>query len=264
MSIWGKLFGAAAGFAIGGPLGALFGGLAGHVADELQRAPKETDGPDRLYDDTVTPPDPGVGFEARSAEKPVAFTIAVIALGAKLAKADGLVTKDEVAAFKQIFHVPQEEAKNVGRLFNLARRDARGYEPYARQIARMFRDNPAVLEELLNALFHIAMADGKVGDEEMVFLFSVSSIFGFERSRFDRISAGWLGVESDDPYAILGLEPTATNDEIKAAHRRLVRENHPDALVAQGMPEDFVALANETLAKINDAHDRIRKERGLS
>jgi DnaJ like chaperone protein len=259
------LFGAAAGFAIGGPLGALIGGIGGHVADRLQRAPREPVRADSRFRDTQTPPDPGVGFDARTAQKPVAFTIAVIALGAKLAKADGLVTKDEVAAFKQIFHVPAAEAKNVGRLFNLARRDARGYEPYARQIARMFHDNPSVLEELLNALFHIAMADGKVGDEELIFLFSVSSIFGFDRGRFDRIRAAWLGgTGPDDPYAVLGLKPTASNEEIKATHRRLVRENHPDALVAQGMPEDFIALANETLAKINDAHDRIRKERGLS
>ena len=267
MSIWGKVFGAAAGFAIGGPLGALIGGIGGHVADVMQRAPKDPARIDSRFRDTPTQPDPGVGFDARTAQKPVAFTIAVIALGAKLAKADGLVTRDEVAAFKQIFHVPAHEAKNVGRLFNLARRDARGYEPYARQIARMFQDNPAVLEELLNALFHIAMADGKVGDEELIFLFSVSTIFGFERSRFDRIRAAWLGGGDkgpDDPYAVLGLKPTATNEEVKAAHRKLVRENHPDALVAQGMPEDFIALANETLAKINDAHDRIRKERGLS
>ncbi|MGF1627681.1 MAG: TerB family tellurite resistance protein [Alphaproteobacteria bacterium] len=264
MSIWGKLFGAAAGFAVGGPLGALIGGLAGHVADGLQRVPRNRAVGDRRYGDTDTPADPGVGFDMRSAQKPVAFTIAVIALGAKLAKADGQVTKDEVAAFKQIFHVPPDEARNVGRLFNLARRDARGYEPYARQIARMFHDNPAVLEELLNALFHIAMADGKVGDEEMIFLFSVSTIFGFDRRRFDRIRASWLGAPSDDPYAVLGLEPSATDAEVKATHRRLVRENHPDSLVAQGMPEDFVALANETLAKINDAHDRIRKQRGLS
>ena len=261
MSIWGKLFGAAAGFAIGGPLGALFGGLAGHVADELQRPPR---GEDELYHHSETPPDPGVGFDSRTAEKPVAFTIAVIALGAKLAKADGLVTRDEVAAFKQIFHVPQDEAKNVGRLFNLARRDARGYEPYARQIARMFRDNPAVLEELLNALFHIAMADGVVGDEELAFLHSVATIFGFEPSRFERIRAAWLGEESNDPYAVLGLSPTATDDEVKTAYRRLARENHPDTLVAQGMPEDFIELANETLAKINHANDLIRKERGLN
>lgn len=266
MSIWGKLFGAAAGFAIGGPLGALIGGIGGHVADAIQRAPREPARNDSRFGDTETPPDPGVGHDMRTAQKPVAFTIAVIALGAKLAKADGLVTRDEVAAFKQIFHVPAHEAKNVGRLFNLARRDARGYEPYARQIARMFQDNPAVLEELLNALFHIAMADGKVGDEELIFLYSVATIFGFDRARFERIRAAWLGGERepDDPYAVLGLRPTATNEEVKAAYRRLVRENHPDALVAQGMPEDFIALANETLAKINDAHDRIRKERGLS
>ena len=239
----------------------MFGGLAGHVADEIQKPPPDQD--DTRFADTETLTDRVSRHDARTADRPVAFTIAVIALGAKLAKVDGLVTKDEVAAFKQVFHVPPDEARNVGRLFNLARRDARGYEPYARQIAKMFRDSPAVLEELLNALFHIAQADGVVGDEELYFLRAVSTIFGFEESRFERIRAAWLGVAGDDPYALLGLKPTASNDEVKAAHRQLVRENHPDTLVAQGMPEDFVALANETLAKINDAHDRIRKERGL-
>jgi DnaJ like chaperone protein len=265
MSIWGKLFGAAAGFAIGGPLGAIFGGLAGHLADELKRPAGDPElEQDESYHESATPRDPGVGFDARTSEKPVAFTIAVVVLGAKLAKADGQVTKDEVAAFKQIFHVPQNEARNVGRLFNLARRDARGYEPYARQIARMFLGNPAVLEELLNALFHIAMADGTVGDEELIYLFSVSQIFGFDRHRFERIRATWLGAGADDPYALLGLTRDATDEEVKTAHRKLVRENHPDMLVAQGMPEDFVEQANAVLAKVNDAHDRIRKERGLS
>ena len=115
MSIWGKLFGAAAGFAVGGPLGAIFGGLAGHLADELKRPARDPDAePDELYHQSETPRDPGVGFDARKADKPVAFTIAVIVLGAKLAKADGQVTKDEVAAFKQIFHVPPNEADQVG------------------------------------------------------------------------------------------------------------------------------------------------------
>ena len=136
MSVWGKLAGAAAGLAIGGPIGALLGGVAGHYVIDRD---KEEDGP---------------------AENQVAFTVGVIALGAKMAKADGVVTRDEVSAFKRAFHVPPDEAKNVARVFDLAKRDARGFEPYASQVARLFRDNPAVLEELLDCLFRIARADG--------------------------------------------------------------------------------------------------------
>ena len=138
MSIWGKLVGGAAGFALGGPLGALLGGIAGHVYDTTRTAPAEI---------TADP------------TKQIGFTIAVIALGAKLAKADGVVTEDEIRAFRRVFKVAPEETKNVARVFNLARRSVAGYEPYARQVAGMFADNPVVLEELLGCLFFIAQAD---------------------------------------------------------------------------------------------------------
>ncbi|MGB0903458.1 MAG: TerB family tellurite resistance protein, partial [Mangrovicoccus sp.] len=71
-------------------------------------------------------------------ERSVAFTIAVIALGAKMAKADGQVTRNEVAAFRQVFHIPKAEEDNAARVFNLARQDVAGYEHYARRIRKMF------------------------------------------------------------------------------------------------------------------------------
>lgn len=242
MSIWGKIIGGVAGFAVGGPLGALVGGAAGHVYDKTKG-----DG---------TPPD-------RSAEKQVAFTIAVIALGAKLAKADGTVSKDEIAAFRQVFRVAPDEVKNVARVFNLARKHAHGYEPYARQIAGMFRDQPAVLEELLAALFHIAKADGVVHPAERQFLNDVAEIFGFGPDAFARVSAGQAGIDEGDPYVILGVAGDAPEAEIKAAWRQLTRENHPDLLVAQGMPQEFIDLANEKMATINAAYDRIARSRGF-
>ncbi len=249
MSVWGKILGGAAGFALGGPLGALIGAVAGHAVDKLR-----------------TPGREGVaGGEgvAADATKGIAFTIAVIVLGAKMAKADGQVTSDEVAAFKEVFHVPPEELDNVGRLFNQARKDARGFEPYANQIGRMFRDNPAVLEELLEGLFHIARADGKLHEGELAFLEQVAEIFGFNAVDWDRIRAGNMGADKGDPFEILGMGRNASNDEIKAAYRRLVRENHPDRLIAQGMPAEFVQLANEKLATINVAYDRICELRGI-
>ncbi len=244
MSVWGKVLGGAAGFALGGPLGAIIGTVAGHAVDRLRGGAGEG--------------------AANDATKRVAFTIGVIVLGAKMAKADGVVTPDEIGAFKEVFHIPPEEMKNVGRLFNRARRDARGFEPYARQIGRLFRDNPAVLEELLDGLFHIARADGKVGPEELDFLHQVAGIFGFDEAAWDRIRAANMGPDASDPYRILGITRDDSDAEIKATHRRLVLENHPDRLVAQGLPQEFIDLANEKLATINAAHDIIRKQRGTN
>lgn len=243
MSVWGKILGGAAGFALGGPLGALIGAAAGHAVDKIREIPVDGDGTD--------------------ATKHIAFTIGVIVLGAKIAKADGVVTRDEIAAFKQVFHIPPKEMKNVGRLFNQARKDAKGFEPYAQQIGRMFRENPAVLEELLFGLFHIARADGKVTQSEINYLARIAQIFGFDEATWDRIRAENLGPDASNPYDILGVTRDASDAEIKAAHRKLVKENHPDHLVAQGMPSEFIDLANEKLANINAAFDLIRKQRGL-
>ena len=244
MSIWGKLAGAAAGLALGGPLGALLGGLAGHYAiDRRSEEPPAQEGPARSQ---------------------IAFTIGVIALCAKMAKADGLVTKDEVEAFKQIFHIPAGEFQNVRRVFNLARQDVAGYDGYAKQIASMFRDNPGVLEDLLDGLFHIAKADGVIHPKEIEYLENVSQIFGFSTGEFDRIRASHLGPEKSDPYLVLGVDRSISDDDLKKAYKRMVRENHPDALVGRGVPEEFVDLANDKLAAINEAYDRIAKERGLN
>src|SRR5689334_10184830 len=167
MSIFGKIIGGAAGFALGGPLGALLGALAGHAADKyVDGETPAIAGPDGAVDD-------------HAATRQVAFTVAVIALGAKMAKADGQVDRSEIAAFKEVFQVPPSETANVARVFDLAKRDARGFEPYAKQIAKMFRKNHPVLEELLDGLFHIARADGRIHDAEIAYLAEVAQLFGF-------------------------------------------------------------------------------------
>ena len=242
MSIWGKVLGGVGGFAIGGPLGALIGAVAGHAVDKFRSS----------------------GEEVTGADKQVAFTIAVIVLGAKLAKADGRVTREEIDAFKQVFHIPPEEMKNVGRLFNQARRDSTGFEPYAQQVARMFGGNPRILEELLDGLFHIARADGQVSEGELELLEGIAEIFGFDEAEWDRIRAANMPREASDPFHILGVTRESSDTEIKAAHRTLVKEHHPDQLIAQGMPPEFIEIANEKLARINSAFDEIRRLRGLN
>jgi DnaJ like chaperone protein len=250
MSIWGKIIGGVAGFALGGPLGALLGAIAGHAAD------KRIDQAEPAVQDDVS-------LDDRSATRQIAFTIAVVVLGAKMAKADGVVSRAEVAAFKEVFQVPQHELKNVARLFDQAKADPAGFEPYAKQMARMFRRDHPVLEELLDGLFHIAKADGGVHEAEIAFLKSVSHLFGLEESDFARIREGHLGPDKADPYTILGTNRMASNEQIKAAWRKLVRDTHPDKLMAQGLPHEFVELANEKLATINAAYDKVAKERGI-
>lgn len=253
MSILAAILGGAAGFiALGGPLGALLGAAAGHAIGKIAG---------RKDDEAETPAIDGV--DPRAVTKQIAFTIAVIALGAKMAKVDGVVTRDEVDAFKQVFRIPDDEMKNVGRVFDQARKSPHGFEAYAGQVAHMFRNQRAVLEELLDGLFHIAKADGRVPAVELEYLRKVGEIFGFNERDFERIRAEHLGPDKADPYEILGVARSMSDSEIKVAYRTLVREHHPDRLIAKGVPKEFIDVANEKLATVNAAWDRIARERNI-
>ena len=189
-------------------------------------------------------------------EKSVAFTIGMIGLGAKMAKADGVVTEDEIRAFKQVFHIPDGELATVARVFNLAKQDVAGYETYARQIAKLFEARSEVLEDVLDGLFHIAKADNAFHPGEHGFLRRVAEIFGFSDADFARIRARHVDVP-DDPFMILGLAPGAAPDEVRKRYRDLVREHHPDRHIAAGVPEEMVEIATRRLQKINEAYERI-------
>jgi len=193
----------------------------------------------------------------------VAFTIGVIALGAKMARVDGEVSHDEIEAFRSFFNVPASEERNVERFFNLAKRDAAGFETYARQVAALFPDAPEILENVLEGLFDIAKADGKVAAAEAEYLARVADIFGLSSARFERARAAALGQVECEPCIVLGIDPLATDEQIREAWLRQVKANHPDRLMAQGLPEEAIKVANRKLALINDAYDRLRKQRGL-
>ena len=193
----------------------------------------------------------------------VAFTIAMIALGAKMAKADGVVTPDEVDAFKEVFQVPPGEEGNVRRIFNMARQDVAGYEAYAKQVARLFRSKPGVLEDVLDGLFHIAKADNVIHPSELDYLERVADIFGFGKTEWERIRCTHMLCETTDPYTVLGIDPSITDDGLKKAYRRIVKENHPDGFIARGVPEEFIVMATEKLAAVNTAYEQIKQERGI-
>lgn len=193
----------------------------------------------------------------------VAFSIAMIALSAKMAKADGIVTENEVNAFKDIFEFPDSEAKNVARLYNLARQDVAGYEAYAERMAALcgcgVPDCP-VLTEILDGLFHIAKADGLVHEDELAFLKRIAEIFDISEAGFERIMARHV-IVGEDPYKVLGIPPETEFAEIRKRYRSLVSEHHPDRLIARGVPEEFHGIANERMAALNQAYAAIEKER---
>ena len=194
------------------------------------------------------------------ARRDAAFSAALIALSAKMAKADGVVTQSEVAAFRRIFKMPVTEQAHVASLFDLARRDVAGYDAYAARVARLYAHDPQVLEDVLDGLFVIAKADGAVHEAEFAFLEDVAAIFGFSGAAFARIAARHVIGPEGDPYQVLGVARGTPFADIRARYRRLVAENHPDVFIARGLPPDFIAIATDRLATINRAFEAIERE----
>ncbi len=239
MTIWGKIIGSATGFALGGPIGALLGGAAGHALDKFKTKEKL---PEKL------------------ALKQIGFTIGVIVLSAKMAKADGKVTKSEIKAFKEKINVPDNEIKNVARLWDQAKKTTDGFEVYAKQISNLLEKKSSVLEELLNLLVIIAEADGKITNLEKIYLKKVSNIFGFSEQDFERICSSKLD-RHIDPYQTLGVLKDAPLEEIKNKWKTLAMKHHPDRLIAQGIPQDIIETNTYRLKEINNAWDLIKNKK---
>ena len=235
MSIWGKVIGGAAGFAISGPLGALLGTLAGHAID--RQLPSNN--------------------SKQEAHRSIAFTAGVIALSAKMAKADGKVTKEEIITFRRLVRIPKENVKQVGKLWELAKKTTDGYDLYAQQISSLFKNERAILERILDLLFEIAKSDGVIQESELRYLKHVSEIFDFNDQTFLRLLA--LHKPDNNPYEILGLSPSADPKTVNQTWKKMIKENHPDKLIGEGMPEEFIESANQKLSLINGAYEEIKK-----
>lgn len=257
MGYWGKVIGGVAGFAMGGPVGAVAGAALGHAVDT------GATGDFRL-------PFGGQGMfnPARLASmlgsRDQLFSVSVVILSAKLAKCDGPVNREEIDTFKRQFRIPPQAVRDIGRLFDQARENPEGFEPYARQLGQAFADNRGMLEDVLTALFTLARADGPVNRAEQAFLLRVHAAFGLDDAAWERTRGGVPRPTADgpDPYEVLGVQRSAGLEDIRAAWKRLMRENHPDSLAARGVPEAFIARANEKVARINAAWDRVKRERG--
>lgn len=186
---------------------------------------------------------------------------ALVALGAKMAKADGQVSLNEVAAFKRVFQTSPENEPTIARFFDLARQTTLGFERYAGIVAKRFRAQPAALEDVLDGLFHIALADGIVTEDELSFLERVGEIFGFSDREFRRIKIAHMGRAADDPYLILGVDEDISDADLKRAYRRMAAANHPDRMVARGVPQELLKLANHKMAMVNKAYAEITAQR---
>lgn len=238
-SFWGILAGGGVGLAVGGPLGALIGAVAGHLLVDRPGAPFGSPPPELI------------------------FTTGLVALAAKMARSDGVVTCDEVAAFRRIVDVPAEELPRIERLFDLAKETTDGFEAYAAQIATAFKAEPALLESVLDGLFLIAAADGALHEAEAAYLRDVAGIFAISDRDFARIEARHVR-RSDDPYLLIGADRAWTDARLRGHYRQLVRQSHPDRQIALGLPVEAVRIATDRLAVINAAWDRIQSERGMA
>jgi DnaJ like chaperone protein len=258
MGYWGKIIGGMAGFAMGGPFGAAIGAAIGHAADNgtIQNM--------RVPFGGVTQLNPA-RLAAMLGRRDQLFSICVVVLAAKLAKCDGPVNRAEIDAFRRRFRIPPEAVRDIGRLFDQARDSADGFEDYARQLGDAFDDNHGVLEDVLAALFVIARADNPLNRSEEAFLMRTHRAFGLDQAAWDRARGSMPRAPPDapDPYSVLGVPSSASAEVIRATWKRLMRENHPDSLAARGVPAEFIARANDKVAQINAAWDRIKRERGL-
>ena len=247
MSIWGRIIGGAAGFALGGPIGAILGVMAGGAFDRRSKS-RSSFNFNRIDND----------------QKQQIFTLSFIVLSAKLAKSDGQVTDDEIRAFKDKFKVPKSEMSKVAKIFNEAKKDTYGYKQIANQIGNLFSNNKILLEELLNNLFYIAASDGNISISEVDLLRSVSKSFKFTEKDFQRIFQSNLKNSESDPYKVLGVNRSNTDSEIRIKWIKLNKEHHPDNLIAKGLPKEFIKQSNKELAAINIAYDKIKEIRGIS
>ena len=237
MSIWGSLIGGMIGFSLGGPFGMLLGSLLGGKISRARSA----------------------GNFGAFAQPQQIFALSLIVLSAKLSKADGKVSHEELVAVKDKLKIPENEIDQVGKIFNKAKEESTGYEPYAQQIAQIYRGNTNVLEEVINILFYIAEADGEVSSSELVMIENISKIFGLNQVQFNSIRESRKGSDKLNPYVVLESGPDDDLQSIRKKYLKLSKENHPDLLMSKGVPQEVINESKNKMRAINSAWDQIQK-----
>ena len=236
MSIWGSLIGGMIGFSLGGPFGMLLGSLIG---GKISRAKGS--------------------FNNSFAQPQQVFALSLIVLSAKLSKADGQVSKEELIAVKDKLKIPDNELDQVGKIFNKAKEESTGYQPYAEQIAQIYKNNLNVLEEVINILFYIAEADGNISDAELNMIEDISRIFGLNQTQFNSLKESRKSSDKLNPYIVLESNPEDNIAEIRKKYIKLSKEHHPDLLLSKGVPVEVIEESKKKMRAINSAWDQIQK-----
>ena len=238
MAIWGSLIGGMIGFSLGGPFGMLLGSLIG---GKISRAKARSS-----------------GFGSFAQPQQV-FALSLIVLSAKLSKADGQVSREELIAVKEKLKIPESELDQVGKIFNKAKEEKTGYEPYAKQIGQIYKGNINVLEEVINILFYIAEADGNVSDSEMKMIEDIARIFGLNEVQINGIKESRKSSDKLNPYIVLESKPDDPVEVIRKRYLKLSKEHHPDLLVSKGVPQEVIDESKAKMRAINSAWDQIQK-----
>ena len=237
MSIWGSLLGGVIGFSFGGPFGALLGSFLGGKISRLSSTKN-------------------LVKQQNSQE---IFALSLIVLSAKLSKADGQVSKEELIAVKDKLQIPDSEIDQVAKIFNKAKDEITGYEAYAKQISEIFRGNINVLEEVINILFYIAESDGLVSNDEESMIANIAYIFGLTQKQYESIKEARKSSDKLNPYIVLESQPTDDLQTIRKKYIKLSKEHHPDLLISKGVPIEVINESKNKMRAINAAWDQVQK-----
>ena len=244
MGLMGSIFGGAIGFSLGGPLGALLGAAVGHKLGEGAR---------------------GKVADLRQ-QAQAAFFITSFSMLAKLAKADGQVSDEEIDLVKRFMkdqlRLSAEDQDYAIEIFRKAKDSDDTFEDYALQFAQIFAGEPRMREIMLDLLVRLAAADGVVHPQEEEMLRAAARIFQMGENSFDELLQG-RGGDPNRHFAVLGVAPSATDAQIKSRYRHLAVEYHPDKIIGKGLPREFVELAETRFKEIQDAYEEIKQQRGM-
>ena len=237
MAIWGSLIGGMIGFSLGGPFGMLLGSLIG---GKMSRSRSRG------------------GFRSFAQPQQI-FALSLIVLSAKLSKADGQVSREELIAVKDKLKIPDSELDQVGKIFNKAKEESTGYEPYARQIAEVYKGNLNIMEEVINTLFYIAESDGNVSDKELEMIEDIARIFGLNDIQINGIKESRKSSDKLNPYIVLESKPDDSLDTIRKRYLKLSKEHHPDLLMSKGVPQEVLDESKAKMRAVNSAWSQIQK-----